>query len=50
MTFLQAFFFKILIIDFKGVDSNAKTQGTNCSGLETIRVLLVLECLWRRSG
>ena len=28
----------------------AKTQGTNCSGLETARVLLVLECLWRRSG
>ena len=28
----------------------AKTQGTNCSGLETTRVLLVLECLWRRSG
>ena len=28
----------------------AKTQDTNCSGLETAKVLLVLECLWRRSG
>ena len=27
-----------------------KDSGTNCSGLETARVLLVLECLWRRSG
>ena len=28
----------------------AETQDTNCSVLETAKVLLVLECLWRRGG
>ena len=27
-----------------------KDSGRNCSGLETAKVLLVLECLWQRSG